>query len=884
MKKLMRLLAAVLALTMLCEMLPLAAFAQSDIGQAVTAAVQNTEEENSTVTNTGSCGENVTWSLDSDGVLTVRGTGEMTEVPGVLRAGNEVYNIKTVIIEPGVTSIYDGAFRGYVDLTGVSIPDTVTSIGDLAFDSCYALSDVTIPDKVSRIGNSAFRNCYSLSAITIPGSVKTIEGNAFYEAGLKSLTLEYGIENIEGLAFDKCSGLTEINIPDSVTKIGEAAFAALGTVSVKLSKNLECIERVTFAGCTMDSITIPLSVKKIYGNAFMCDLKDIYYPGTQKQWNAIDIEDPEYLKDVTIHYNQGSKEFTFERDNPSFLNDDGYFFNYRKTDGSVWDSFKFLVEQMFSGKKEYNLSDEKFRQLTEGFSKSTIKFIQKQKKTSWGGSCFGMCSLAFLHYLEPSRIPLERVEQNASNVYELAYPKDSTDVENVVNYYHLMQFFPTFSNYRADCVTRYQKDWKIEVEAIADELRNERPVHVSIGGHRVLLVRLKEETADAYTIGVYDPNYATEQTMTLYRNEPYYNKKDNRYYLKISYGDYVAIYNHVTAQDIEFIDLRNYFGQSNYETKSDYDRSHVTFSLTGKMTLKMGDVYVRAVNGKLVEISSGVQVYQVENDDDDNVVELVFPKSGETFEMTVEPDEGSNTNTDIMLNDTLLSVATDGAVTVSYNEQSRDVSLTADKAIEANLLMTQNTASDAWPWHSWALDTTETTTLQAKLDDEGLHLTGDGIANAQYAMENGDTEDVVAGTITDEPDDEGIVSTVIKADSGEPVEPVIPPSDDGGAGIVLAIGAAATVAAGIGAIALMPVKVEGKVELADHTALPGAKIALLQNGKVVAQTTTDANGKFALKVKRGSYELTAAYTDANGQLMHKTASFKAPAKNLTVTF
>lgn len=168
--------------------------------------------------------------------------------------------------------------------------------------------------------------------------------------------------------------------------------------------------------------------------------------------------------------------------------------------------------------------------------------------------------------------------------------------------------------------------------------------------------------------------------------------------------------------------------------------------------------------------------------------------------------------------------------------------------------------------------------------DEGLHLTGDGIANAQYAMENGDTEDVATGTITDEPDDEGIVSTVIKADSGEPVEPVIPPSDDGGAGIVLAIGAAATVAAGIGAIALMPVKVEGKVELADHTVLPGAKIALLQNGKVVAQTTTDADGKFALKVKRGSYELTAAYTDANGQLMHKTASFKAPAKNLTVTF
>lgn len=843
MKKLMRLLAAVLALTMLCEMLPLAAFAQSDIGQAVTAAVQGIEEENSEIVASGE-DLNVTWSLDSDGLLIISGSGPMGEMyaqwsPNLAwRKYNQ--QIKKVIINSGVTSISEVAFEACFNLTEVELCDTITSIEKNAFFACENLKKITLPKQLTEISQAAFQGCKSLTSVVIPPNVTKIDDSAFaYCENMESVSIPAGVNTIREWAFRNCSAL-----------------------------------------------------------------KEVYYGGDAAQWSAISIaEHNDPLLDAQLRENSYYYEpstpvtppdqpeqpdedtgFIFERDNPSFLNNDGYFFNYRKTDGSVWDSFKFLVEQMFSGKKEYNLSDEKFQQLTEGFSKSTIKFIQKQKKTSWGGSCFGMCSLAFLHYLEPSRIPLEQVEQNASNVYELAYPKDSTDVENVVNYYHLMQFFPTFSNYRADCVTRYQKDWKIEVEAIADELRNERPVHVSIGGHRVLLVRLKEETADAYTIGVYDPNYATEQTMTLYRNEPYYNKKDNRYYLKISYGDYVAIYNHVTAQDIEFIDLRNYFGQSNYETKSDYDRSHVTFSLTGKMTLKMGDVYVRAVNGKLVEISSGVQVYQVENDDDDNVVELVFPKSGETFEMTVEPDEGNNTNTDIMLNDTLLSVATDGAVTVSYNEQSRDVSLTADKAIEANLLMTQNTASDAWPWHSWALDTTGTTTLQAKLDNEGLHLTGDGIANAQYAMENGDTEDVVAGTITDEPDDEGIVSTVIKADSGEPVEPVIPPSDDGGAGIVLAIGAAATVAAGIGAIALMPVKVEGKVELADHTALPGAKIALLQNGKVVAQTTTDADGKFALKVKRGSYELTAAYTDANGQLMHKTASFKAPAKNLTVTF
>ena len=65
--------------------------------------------------------------------------------------------------------------------------------------------------------------------------------------------------------------------------------------------------------------------------------------------------------------------------------------------------------------------------------------------------------------------------------------------------------------------------------------------------------------------------------------------------------------------------------------------------------------------------------------------------------------------------------------------------------------------------------------------------------------------------------------------------------------------------------------------------LPLGRISLLQDGKVVAQTTANAEGSFELKVKRGNYELTAVYTDANGQLVHKTIQIKAPVKGLTVT-
>ena len=78
MKKL-RLLAWLITLTMLCELLPFGAFAQSDVGQQLTLAVaQSLEEENSEALALGECGDNLKWSLSSDGTLSITGTGEMT--------------------------------------------------------------------------------------------------------------------------------------------------------------------------------------------------------------------------------------------------------------------------------------------------------------------------------------------------------------------------------------------------------------------------------------------------------------------------------------------------------------------------------------------------------------------------------------------------------------------------------------------------------------------------------------------------------------------------------------------------------------------------------------------------------------------------------------
>ena len=130
----------------------------------------------------GSCGENVTWTLTADGTLTISGTGAMTDYTYDSRSpwySCRTY-IKRVVMQQGVTSIGDHAFWDCSGLTSVTIPDGVTSIGDYAFSGCAALTSVEIPNGVTAIGGSTFSNCIRLAKVTIPKSVTSIGKNAFY--------------------------------------------------------------------------------------------------------------------------------------------------------------------------------------------------------------------------------------------------------------------------------------------------------------------------------------------------------------------------------------------------------------------------------------------------------------------------------------------------------------------------------------------------------------------------------------------------------------------------------------------------------------------------------------------------------------------------------
>ena len=137
----------------------------------------------------GDQGDNVTWTLDSEGTLTISGTGrmrdyyELYQVPWEYESEGD-YNpkrIKIVVLKNGVTSIGDYAFYGCSSLKSITIPDSVTEIGSDVFSGCSSLMSITIPDGVTSIGNSVFSNCNSLTSIIIPRSVTSIGVKAFYE-------------------------------------------------------------------------------------------------------------------------------------------------------------------------------------------------------------------------------------------------------------------------------------------------------------------------------------------------------------------------------------------------------------------------------------------------------------------------------------------------------------------------------------------------------------------------------------------------------------------------------------------------------------------------------------------------------------------------------
>lgn len=331
----------VLLVVLMCLMAaPLGGFADLDLG--FTASALNA---------TGKCGKNATYTFDSaTGELVISGAGAIAaeafyknqEIKNVIIGdgiteigtnafnqtsiesisiansitiiGNYVfsncYNLTNINIPDSVITIGDSAFKNCDRLTIVDIPDSVTTIGDSAFYGCDILAGIDIGDSVNRIGTNTFGYCRKLASIDIPDSVNSIGDSAFYGCeSLVSVVIGDNVNRIGNEAFGRCINLASVNIPNSVITIGNSAFYDCSKLlNVEIGDSVSTIGSDAFNNCcSLESVNIPKSVAYIGRQAFRycSSLYDVYYAGSEVDWNAIEIgENNTALDNATIHFGE----------------------------------------------------------------------------------------------------------------------------------------------------------------------------------------------------------------------------------------------------------------------------------------------------------------------------------------------------------------------------------------------------------------------------------------------------------------------------------------------------------------------------------------------------------------------------------------------------
>ena len=273
-------------------------------------------------------------------------------------------NLTDITLPEGITSIGKSAFVGCSGLTEITIPGGVTEIGYEAFYGCDGLMNITLPVGILEIGDSTFADCDGLVSAVIPEGVTELREEIFYGCErLESITIPQSVTTIGESAFEWCESLKDVyyggsedqwsdvkiylnngylkkaakhynstmpgteNVPTSGTcgenltwKLVDGVLTISGEgymdfdnppwgklgkqiTDVYIEEGVTTIYSLAFAACpNLRSITIPVSVTNI-GIQICIYLSDVYYGGSEEQWNSITINAGNYaLWDATIHF------------------------------------------------------------------------------------------------------------------------------------------------------------------------------------------------------------------------------------------------------------------------------------------------------------------------------------------------------------------------------------------------------------------------------------------------------------------------------------------------------------------------------------------------------------------------------------------------------
>ncbi len=276
-------------------------------------------------------------------------------------------NLSNVELPEGLKEIGSDCFYGCHSLRSLTIPSTVTTMGARVFYSCFNLAyldlpqgltslnfetfaasgliSITIPDSLDWFPAYCFNGCSYLTSIYLPGTFDLVGDYAFKNCNNLADVYFYGSEeewnsvtignynepllnatmHFYSRTTSKCGDKAEWDFADGVLTIsgsGEMYDFVFddgedGEITVPWWDIHTQVRKVVIkSGITsigscafihhygLEEIHIPKTVKKVSQSAFYSSmLKDVYYRGTESDWEKITIgreNDP--LKNATKHF------------------------------------------------------------------------------------------------------------------------------------------------------------------------------------------------------------------------------------------------------------------------------------------------------------------------------------------------------------------------------------------------------------------------------------------------------------------------------------------------------------------------------------------------------------------------------------------------------
>ncbi len=222
---------------------------------------------------------NCQYKIDTDGTLTIRGTGNSGNIGYWLDHNENEFiqpwkdqDVKNVIIEDSIKDLGILGFNQIKSQNPIILPSSVTQIRRYSFDGIIT-EEVIIPNSVISIEEAAFA-WSSIQKIVIPDSVKTIECSAFRGmTKLTDLVIPNSVERIDQNVLSDCSNLKTLTIGEN-TQLG-----ALFDANVPAKLKIYCTGDVAKCDANLEAAGYPelksikATTQKINGVTYVYDDK-----------------------------------------------------------------------------------------------------------------------------------------------------------------------------------------------------------------------------------------------------------------------------------------------------------------------------------------------------------------------------------------------------------------------------------------------------------------------------------------------------------------------------------------------------------------------------------------------------------------------------------